>query len=440
MIATDAMTAGCKLLISNNQLTSAIPRFFRGRIVSNALSLYAVQGLNYLLPLLMLPFLLRALSPVGYGSIMFAQSLMGYAGIVTEFGFNLTTTRDISVVRDDPVAIARIYWTTMAAKAVLFLVSAILVCAVILFTPAFRQNWPIFAASSLLVVGNLVFPQWYFQGLERLKEIALIQAISKCLTFGSAVIFVRSPQDAIIAALILSASQLFGVIAALVLGKPLAPAHFFRPTIANIKETFRNSWPMFAATVSTTLYLNTNTFMLGLMSSEKSVAMYSLANRLVFALQSLVGPVTQSIFPRASLLFAERREQAWKLLRRVSWLVLPAIAVASLMLGIFAPTVVNLMGGRAYAGVIPVVRIMAVVPLLVTIATILAQIVMVNVGLTRQLFRIYLLVGILNILLLPLLILKFDAGGAAASLVFAEALGPVLMLRTLRRHKHVLGW
>jgi len=48
-------------------------------IVGDALSLYAVQGLNYLVPLLLLPYLLRVLSPEGYGSIAFAQSLVGYA-------------------------------------------------------------------------------------------------------------------------------------------------------------------------------------------------------------------------------------------------------------------------------------------------------------------------------------------------------------------------
>ncbi len=50
----------------------------------NALSLYAVQGLNFLLPLIILPYLLRVLSPRGYGSIVFAQALMGYAVLFTD--------------------------------------------------------------------------------------------------------------------------------------------------------------------------------------------------------------------------------------------------------------------------------------------------------------------------------------------------------------------
>src|SRR5262245_53628947 len=110
--------------MTTTRMTSALSlgagaRLLRSRLAGNVLSLYAIQGLNTLLPLLTLPFLLRALQPAGYGSIMFAQSLMGYALLVVEFGFNFTAARDISVARDKPDDIARIYWTTLAAKSLL---------------------------------------------------------------------------------------------------------------------------------------------------------------------------------------------------------------------------------------------------------------------------------------------------------------------------------
>jgi O-antigen/teichoic acid export membrane protein len=78
-------------------------------------------------------------------------------------------------------------------------------------------------------------------------------------------------------------------------------------------------------------------------------------------------------------------------------------------------------------------RIMAPVPLLVTVAAILAQIVMVNLGLTASLLRIYLSVGVLNLATLPLLIHFAGANGAALALTLSEGLGPLLMLWVLRR-------
>src|SRR5580658_4032705 len=109
-----------------------LAQFWRRPLLGNALSLYAVQGLNYLVPLLLVPYLLRTLGPNGYGAIVFAQALMGYAVLVTDYGFNLTAARDISIVRDDARAVAKIYWSTMAAKLILFLASCLVIALITL--------------------------------------------------------------------------------------------------------------------------------------------------------------------------------------------------------------------------------------------------------------------------------------------------------------------
>jgi O-antigen/teichoic acid export membrane protein len=413
-------------------LRSVAARLFGKGIVGNAVSLYAVQGLNYLLPLLLLPYLLRILSPEGYGSIMLAQSLAGYGIILTEFGFNLTAARDISVARDDPERVAQIYWTTVAAKTLLMLASGLILGIVILATPGFRSQWPVFVASSLLVVGNVAFPQWYFQGLERLRDVAIVQAVAKCVVTASVVVFVHGPRDTWLAALIMATPQLAGAAAALCLQMPLAPSLAYKPTPTDILSALRHSGHMFASIVSTTLYLHTNTIVLGLMSGAREVALYSIGTRLIAALQSIAGPVVQAVFPRASFLFAHHPEQAWALLKRAARWVLPAIALTSIVLAVFATSVARILGGAKYADAAGVLRIMAAIPLLVTIASGLAQIVMINIGLSRQLFRIYLAVGCTNLVLLPFLVLAYASRGAAAALLIAETLGPIMMLAAIK--------
>jgi O-antigen/teichoic acid export membrane protein len=420
-------------------LAASIAQLLRRQLVSNALSLYAVQGLNYLVPLLLLPYLLRTLGPNAFGVIVLAQALMGYAIIATEFGFNFTAARDVSVARRDPDRVARVYWTTMAAKSLLLVVSLIVVLVVVVATPALRSHLWTYVACSLLVFGNVAFPQWYFQGLERLKEMALAQAIAKILIAVATVAFVRSPSDLLVAAALSSAPQLLGVVVAIALGRPVAPSVFYRPRTADVADALRQSWHMFAASISTTLYLNTNAFVLGLLSGPAAVAEYGLANRLVLVLQGIATPVTQAVFPRASLLFAERREQAWALMARVAKLVLPAVGVASLLLALFAPQVIALVGGPSYAGAASVVRIMSANPVLIAVAALPAQIIMVNTGLTRQLLQIYLVVGLLNLVLLPILVTLFSANGAALSLTLAESLSCCLMATTIWRHRKRLG-
>lgn len=417
---------------------AALSRVMQGQLARNALSLYAVQGLNFLMPLIVLPYLLRVLSPEGYGSIVFAQALMGYAVILTDFGFNLTAARDISVARHDPRQVAKVYWTTMAAKALLLVLGLVVICAVVAVDADFRRNWQVFAACGFLLFGNSIFPAWYFQGLEKLKDVALIQAISKCLITGCTFAVVKSPQDILLAAFLMSAPQFIGALVAVGLRIPLRPASFYRPTLGDVRDALKAGSDMFLSIASSSLYLHTNTFVLGLMSGERSVAFYSLGYRLVLAIQSLTSPVTQAAFPRASILFASHPDQAWKLVKRIAWLLFPAIGLSSVIMLVFAPFIVGVFGGGNYQQAVTVMRIMAPVPLLVTVAGVLAQIVMVNLGLTRHLLRIYITVGILNLLLLPVLVYLFSANGAALSLSIAETLGPILMMWVLWR-RHTFG-
>jgi polysaccharide transporter, PST family len=418
---------------SGSTFCSRLATAFRGQLVGNALSLCAVQGLNYLMPLLLLPFLLRALSPQGYGAIMFAQALIGYAVILTEFGFNFTAARDISIARDTPQEVARIYWTTMAAKLFLLSISLLLVALVVALTPRFRHDWPIFAASSLILLGNVAFPQWYFQGLEKLKDVAVVQAVAKCVVTASAIVLVRTPNDIYTAAIILSSPQLMGAVVGRLMGKRLAPTIFYRPKQSEIRLALQQSWYLFTGSISTTLYLNTNTFVLGLMCGEHAVAMYSVGGKVVSTIQGLGTPITQSVFPRASLLFNGQRAAAWSLLRRVALIILPPISVICLLTGIFAPTIVHILAGGEYTSAERVLQILSVVPLLVTVAVLLSQVVMVNIGLTRQLSRIYLLVGLLNLVMLWPLINAFAETGAALALVIAETVGPILMILAIKR-------
>ncbi len=420
-------------------LAAHLSRLLQRPLVANALSLYAVQGLNYLIPLIVLPYLLRTLGPHAYGSIVLAQSLIGYAAILTSFGFNFTASRDISVARRNPEDVAKIFWTTMAAKSLLLLSGLFGVAMIVLMTPTLRPDWRIYLACMPLVLGDVAFPQWYFQGLERLRDVAMIQAVSKFAIAGATFALVRSPRDVWLAAALSSAPQLCGVAVAVLLGKPVVPAAFYRPKLRDVRAALAQSWHVFASSVSTTLYLNTNAVVLGLMRGPTAVAEYGVANRLVVVLQGIATPITQAVFPRASLLFAERRADAWVLVTRVAKVILPAVGFASLLLECFAPQIVSLLGGRVYADAATPIRIMALNPVLITAVGIPSQIVMVNTGLTKQMLKVYVSVGLVNLALLPVLVSMYGANGAAMSLTLSETLACSLMAWVVWRHRTNLG-
>src|SRR5690348_11759554 len=107
-------------------------------LFENMLSLLVLQGANYVLPLITLPYLVRVLGTAHYGLLVFAQAFAGYFVILTDFGFNLTATRQVAVHQDDPDQIRRIFCATMLAKLLLLLLSAVCFAIVVLIVPQFR--------------------------------------------------------------------------------------------------------------------------------------------------------------------------------------------------------------------------------------------------------------------------------------------------------------
>jgi len=257
---------------------------------------------------------------------------------------------------------------------------------------------------------------------------------SRCIATAAIFIVVRSSQDVLIAAFLMSTPLLMAFLIATMLGKTPAPALFYQPKIADLRRSLSGGWHVFAGSISTTLYLQTNTFALGVLADKRAVACFSVGYSIVLAVQGLSIPAIQSVFPRVSFLYSENPQQASSLVRNLLWVVLPLVGIASLSMALFARNLVELIAGDAYGESVAVIRIMAILPLVISVAAILGPTVMMNVGLSRQLMTIYFMAGLLNVALLPYFISTHGAAGAAVSLVIAETCGPIAMSSVLWIH------
>lgn len=403
------------------------------KLGGSIVSLYVLQGFNYVLPLLVLPYLLRVLGPRGYGGVAFAQSLMAYAVILTDFGFNFSATRAVSLARDDPSELARIFWSTLAAKGVLLLVACLMISAAVLLFPALQGRAALIGVCGLAVVGTVLLPKWYFQGLERMPAMVCVQALSTALVLAPVFLLVRGPGDQLLAAAILSVSALAGGLSCLLSVGYIAPVGFHRPTWSDISGAFAGSRDLFVSNAATSAYVTSNAFILGLVCGDHAVALYSVANKTALAAFGSLTPVVQAVFPRSSLLFGRSLRDARSFVRRISLLLMAAAALISAILALFAGPIVGLLAGPQYRGAVSVLRLMALLPLALAAATLLAQLIMVNTGLARSLSRIYLSMGVLNLIMLPVLASRLGALGGAIALLTVEILGPVLMAGVIRR-------
>jgi PST family polysaccharide transporter len=402
-------------------------------LFENMLSLLVLQGANYVLPLITLPYLVRVLGTAHYGLLVFAQAFAGYFVILTDFGFNLTATRQVAVHQDDPDRIRRIFCATMLAKLLLLLLSAVCFAIVVLIVPQFRGEWELHCAAFLMVAGSVLYPVWLFQGMETMKYITLLNISTKAAAAAAIFLLVKSSSDYVLAAFLQSA----GFLAAGVLGLATVRRLFgLSPTIApwrEVRAVFVDGWHVFVSQASVSLFGNTNVFLLGLFASPPVVGSFAIAEKIVRAVIGLSIPISGAIYPTVGALFQRSRDAAVAFLRRVVLYGGLLFLAVSLALLVGADPIVRLVAGAADIRTSTLVRIMSILPLTVFIDNIYGTQILLNIGRQKQFMWAVTIAGVFSVVASLLAIPYWGAFGSATVFTVTECLVLVLMAVPVHR-------
>lgn len=267
------------------------------RLLSNFLSLSVLQIFTYALPLLTLPYLVRVLGVEKYGLVMFAQSLIVFFNILVDYGFNLSATREVSVNRDNKEKITEIFSSVMTIKLLLLTASLLLLTIVVFSFERFYADKELYFITFTLVLGQALFPIWYFQGLERMKYITLINILSRVIFTVAIFIFIHEESDYILVPLLNGLGVITGGIYALYLIRKSFNQKFVIQNLTTLKRHFKDSTDFFLSRVSVSIYTSANAFVLGMFTNNTMVGYYSIAEKLYQAIQGLYGPITQALYP-----------------------------------------------------------------------------------------------------------------------------------------------
>jgi PST family polysaccharide transporter len=391
------------------------------KILENFFSLTTLQGVNSILPVIVLFYLIRVIGPEKFGLIAFAQALIQYFLIVTDYGFNLTATRRISVFRDQKRKVWQIFSAVMSVKLILSAVSFLILVAIVYFIPRFSLDPLVYLLSFGVVIGNTLFPVWYLQGTEKMKYIAVINIVCGILYTASILLLVKSPANYLdVPAL----TSLFSVISGL-LGFYITirkfKVKFVTQRFEKIKEEFTEGWDVFVSIVAINAYTATRTFAVGLLTNNIITGYYSIAERIANFVQTFpLYSLSQAVYPKISKIFADSEERALKLMRKIQN---TTIAVYSLVLPaafLLAPWIVWIFCGREFKEVILATRILLVSVFFIVSNTFRVQFLLV-IERPDIYSKIHVAAAIIGLPLIFILIYFFSYVGAACSTIILEA-------------------
>ena len=393
-------------------------------LVGNAISLAA--------PLITVPYLARVLGPSAWAPVLLAQAVAAWLVMVMEFGFDLSGTRALAQARTDPAARSAVVHGVQSAKLLLVPVVAAVLLAAFYITPDLRGNSILLMWTLAYVLLRGLNPFWYFQGLERIHAAVLIDSGVRLAAALGVFVVVRGPSDA---AHVLALQAAAALTATLVLtfrmGRDTSPS---LPTIAAGSAMLRAGATLFAFRAASGMFAALNLVIISVLASPLVVAIFGGADRIIRAGIGTLNPLTQAILPRVSFLRATDHDAADRLVAR-SLLVTGGLGVligVTAFLG--APLLVQLLLGPGYEAAIPLLRVLAFLPPLVAVDTVLGLHWAVPHGHDRPFLMTILIAGTLNLVLAVIWLPRFGAAGVSWAVVLAEVAGFVSLVVLWRRH------
>jgi len=390
-------------------------------LIKNFLSLSVMQGLNYILPLITLPYLVKVLGPEKFGLIAFAQAFIQYFNILTDYGFNLSATRKISLHREDEEKVSEIFSSVMVIKLTLMAISFILLVIIVLSFRKFRDNWEIYFLTFGIVVGQVLFPIWFFQGMERMKYITFLNILAKLIFTIAIFVFIHNASDYIYVPLINSLGFVVAGILALWIVFRDFEINFKIPSVSEIKRELKEGWYIFISNIGISFYRNFNTFILGLFTNNLVVGYYAIAEKILGAIQGLQVPVGQALFPFLSKKFEKFKEnQAIKFLFENLKIVLLGYLILFVLSFLFSKPIIKLISGKTIENSVLDFKILSFIIIIGGLNYYFGILGLVTLGYSRRFMKLTLIAGIFNIVLAIILVPFLKDIGTSISLLLSE--------------------
>lgn len=376
------------------------------------LSLLQIAG--YIFPLITIPYLAKVIGVDGFGKIAFASSVIIWFQTISDWGFNYTATRDVAKNRNDIERVSDIFSSVFWARCLLMIVSFIILVFLIILIPKFREDSNVIFATFLMIPGYIMFPEWFFQAMERMKYITILNILSKALFTVAVFIFVKEKSDYILQPLFVSCGYILSGILAFYYIRRIWGIKLKKVPPATIFSAIRSSFDVFLNNIMPNLYNSFSTMLLGFVGGPSANGIYDAGCKFVNIAQQFMQVVSRTFFP-----FLSRKIEKHHIYVLINIFL---AAVGSLLLFLLSPLLIKIFFTSEFYPSITIMKVMSISLFFLMLGDVYGTNYLIIKGKERQLRNISLICSLIGFAISFPLIHYFDYIGAALTVTITRGL------------------
>lgn len=372
-------------------------------------------------PLISYTYLAHILMAEGMGKVEFARSYTAYFSMLSMLGIVNYATREASKLRrgKDDLSIFVLEILIINFIAVIF--SVLLFIISIWKVGYLHQYTLLLLINGFSIILTALGMDWLYAAVEDYQYIAIRTIIFQFISLILVLVFIHDKNDIYKYAAIQVLSSTGSNVLNFLHSRKYLKFGEIHIADLHIRRHIKPIFLLFGMTLCIQVFTHLDTTMLGFISGDTSVGLYTAATKMTNVVCSMLVAVTAVITPRIALYYKEDR---WKQIKDISYFSIKVIFILGIpaVFGstVLAPQIIEIFSGNSFMNAVPTARLLSARILLSPLNTFAVVNLFIPIGREKNNLYTTGIAAVINFLLNLLLIPNLQEYGAAIATVSAE--------------------
>lgn len=308
------------------------------KVFANYSHMTVSQLVNVVVSLCIYPIVIRILGAEVYGVYVFAVAIMYNMKVFVDFGLTTPVVKRFIDCNCDREGENKVVTVVVMVRCAFFMLLFGLLLLTVSCVPMLRDNACVYLVVAMQIVADIFSFAWVYQARQKMHIVTYINICAKVVSIPLILLFVKSPSDLYVFALLNSAFLLLGAFFVTMHLLRVEKLRLVRVTTNEVKSILAEGLPFISSDLIGTIRNEVAVLFVGSYLGMREVAIYDLANKIISVPRTFIVNINRALYPDV---LSTNKYDVRRLIR-YEYLLGMAVIVAIALFGYWA---VLLLGG-----------------------------------------------------------------------------------------------
>lgn len=377
--------------------------------------------LSIIFPLITFPYAARVLQVENLGKVNFSSSVVTYFTLLAALGVSTYAIREGSGEKNDNNKFNEFASQVFTINVISTFAAYLALFFLILLVPSLGEYKILLFIQSSTLIFNTIGVEWVYSIYEDYAYLTIRSLIFQLVSMLLLFLLVKDINDYYIYTIITVFSNVGSNLLNYLHSKTYCKIKLTKKL--NLKKHLKPIFIIFSTSIATTIYVNSDLTMLGVMVGDHAVGLYSVSTKVYSVLKTVLSAVIIVSVPRLSFYLSNDMGKKYtntitKIFNSLSLLMFPTVVGINLLCN----QIVMIIAGVNYTEATISLRILSIALVFSTFASFTTASVLLPIKKEKYILMATIASALVNVILNLFLIPMFQQNGAAITTAIAELL------------------